>query len=118
MSATATAATRPGRGGGTGGRVRRGPGGGDRAERVHHARVELRPRAAPQLGERSLGDALIGDVGGENAVTFGVVMIAAALLGAVFAILMAILAPLAAVVYNAIVDLLGGFSVDLEEERE
>lgn len=63
-------------------------------------------------------NSLIGDVGGENAVTFGVVMIAAALLGAVFAILMAILAPLAAVVYNAIVDLLGGFSVDLEEERE
>ncbi|MBF6841828.1 DUF3566 domain-containing protein, partial [Acinetobacter baumannii] len=46
-------------------------------------------------------NSLSGDVGGENAVTFGGVMVAGALLGAVFAILMAILAPLAAVVYNA-----------------
>lgn len=63
-------------------------------------------------------NSLIGDVGGENAVIFGVVMTVAALLGAIFAILMAILAPLAAVVYNAIVELFGGFSVGLEEERD
>lgn len=63
-------------------------------------------------------NSLIGDVGGESAVTFGVVMMVAALIGAIFAILTAILAPLAAVIYNGIVELLGGFIVDLEEGRE
>lgn len=61
-------------------------------------------------------NSLLGDIGGEQAVTFGLVMSFAALLGAISAILTTVLAPLAAVVYNAIVDLFGGFQVTHQEE--
>ncbi|HZK32139.1 MAG TPA: DUF3566 domain-containing protein [Corynebacterium sp.] len=63
-------------------------------------------------------NSLIGDVGGENVITFGVVIVAAALLGAIFTILMAILAPLGAIIYNSIVQLFGGFNIGLEEDLD
>ncbi|MCS5479991.1 DUF3566 domain-containing protein [Corynebacterium sp. YIM 101645] len=61
-------------------------------------------------------NSLLGDIGGDQAVTFGLVMSVAALLGAISAILTTVLAPLGAVVYNAIVDLFGGFQVTHQEE--
>ncbi|QGU03311.1 DUF3566 domain-containing protein [Corynebacterium comes] len=61
-------------------------------------------------------NSLLGDIGGSQAVTFGLVMSFAALLGAIGAILTTILAPLSAVVYNAIVDLFGGLQVRHQEE--
>lgn len=61
-------------------------------------------------------NSLIGDVGGEQAITFGMVMSVAALMGAIFAVLVAILAPLTAYVYNAVNALFGGLVVRLEEE--
>lgn len=61
-------------------------------------------------------NSLLGDIGGDQAVTFGLVMSVAALLGAISAILTTILAPLVAVVYNAIVDLFGGFQFTHQEE--
>ena len=61
-------------------------------------------------------NSLLGDIGGERSVTFGLVMAAAALLGALSAILTSVLAPLAAVVYNAIVDLFGGLQIGTQEE--
>lgn len=61
-------------------------------------------------------NSLLGDVGGDQAVTFGLVMSVAALLGAISAILATVLAPLAAVAYNAIVDLFGGFQLTHQEE--
>ncbi|AGF71028.1 DUF3566 domain-containing protein [Corynebacterium halotolerans] len=63
-------------------------------------------------------NSLIGDIGGSQAITFGMVISFAALIGAIGAILMTVLAPLAAVVYNAIVDLFGGLTVTLREEAE
>lgn len=62
-------------------------------------------------------NSLIGDVGGSQAITFGLAMSVAALLGAIMAILIAILAPLAAVIYNGIVALFGGLQVHLQEEK-
>lgn len=61
-------------------------------------------------------NSLLGDIGGEQTVTFGLVMSVAALLGAISAILTSILAPLAAVVYNSVVDLFGGLQVGIQEE--
>lgn len=54
---------------------------------------------------------LIGGVGGDQAITFGVVMAAAALFGAIMAVLLAILAPLCAVVYNGTSELFGGLEI-------
>ena len=59
---------------------------------------------------------VIGGVGGEQAITFGLVLSVSALLGAIAAITIAILAPLTAIIYNAIVDLFGGLTVQLQEE--
>lgn len=61
-------------------------------------------------------NSLLGDIGGSQAVSFGLVMSFAALLGAIGAILTTILAPLTAVVYNAIVDLFGGLQIRNQEE--
>ena len=61
-------------------------------------------------------NSLLGDIGEDRAVTFGLVMSAAALLGAISVILTTVLAPLAAVVYNAIVDLFGGLQIGVQEE--
>lgn len=63
-------------------------------------------------------NSLIGDVGGERAIDFGFVMSIAALIGAIMAIFVAILAPLGALVYNAIHDLFGGFVVRLADQTK
>lgn len=62
-------------------------------------------------------NAIIGGVGGERAVSFGMVVSFAALVGAVLAILITVLAPLVAVVYNSTVDLFGGLVITLRDER-
>ena len=56
----------------------------------------------------------VGGVGGGFEVTFGVVISASALIGVIFAVLLTLLAPLMAVIYNAIVDVFGGLRVDLD----
>lgn len=58
---------------------------------------------------------LIGDVGGTQVVSYGMVISVSALLGAVAAILMTILSPLIAIVYNACVDLFGGLQVHVDD---
>lgn len=63
-------------------------------------------------------NSLIGDIGGDQSITFGMVISIAALLGAIMAILTTILAPLSAVIYNAIVDLFGGLQISLHEEAD
>ncbi|RNE48140.1 DUF3566 domain-containing protein [Corynebacterium alimapuense] len=63
-------------------------------------------------------NSLIGGVGGDQVITFGMVISVATLLGAIGAILTSVLAPLSAVIYNAIVDLFGGLTVSLQEEAE
>lgn len=60
-------------------------------------------------------NSVIGGAGGEGTVTFGVVMSLAGLMGAITAILVAVLAPLVALVYNATVDLFGGVEITLNE---
>ena len=59
---------------------------------------------------------IIGGIGGEQAITFGLVLSVASLLGAIVALALAVLAPLAAIVYNAVVDLFGGVQVTLRDE--
>ncbi|AKK04377.1 MAG: DUF3566 domain-containing protein [Corynebacterium sp.] len=61
---------------------------------------------------------VIGGVGGEQSITFGVVMSMSLLVGAIFAIISSCLAPLMAIVYNAVVDLFGGIRVTLRQEVE
>ncbi|WP_080792273.1 DUF3566 domain-containing protein [Corynebacterium pacaense] len=59
---------------------------------------------------------VIGGIGGEQAITFGLILSMSALMGAIAAISVSILAPLAAIIYNAIVDLFGGVALTLREE--
>ena len=59
-------------------------------------------------------NSLVGGVGGGFEVTFGVIISASALIGVIFAVLLTLLAPLMAVIYNAIVDVFGGLRVDLD----
>ncbi|AKK07483.1 DUF3566 domain-containing protein [Corynebacterium testudinoris] len=61
-------------------------------------------------------NSLIGDVGADQVISFGLVISIAALLGAIWAILVTVLAPLGAIIYNAIVDLFGGIQMRLQEE--
>lgn len=58
---------------------------------------------------------LIGGVGGDQAITFGIAIATAALLGAIMAVLLSILAPLAAVIYNGISDLFGALEVAVRD---
>ncbi|AWB80941.1 hypothetical protein C3B44_00060 [Corynebacterium yudongzhengii] len=62
-------------------------------------------------------NSLFADVGGTQAVGFGLVISIAALMGAIVAVLMAVLAPLAAVVYNGIASLFGGMLLHVEIEE-
>ena len=62
----------------------------------------------------TLCSASVGGVGGGFEVTFGVIISASALIGVIFAVLLTLLAPLMAVIYNAIVDVFGGLRVDLD----
>ena len=58
---------------------------------------------------------VIGGVGGDQTLSFGVVMSLVALIGAIFAIFFS---ALTAVLYNAVVDLFGGIRVTLRYEAE
>ena len=60
-------------------------------------------------------NSLIMDVGGELSVTFGMALAISALFGAIMAILVTILCPLLAVIYNAVVDLFGGLVLRLTD---
>ncbi|HCG45483.1 DUF3566 domain-containing protein [Corynebacterium flavescens] len=62
-------------------------------------------------------NSLVGGVGGGFEVTFGVVLSLSALVGAITAVLMTLLAPLMAFIYNAIVDVFGGLSLRLNENK-
>ncbi|MDU0479545.1 DUF3566 domain-containing protein [Staphylococcus chromogenes] len=63
-------------------------------------------------------NSVIGGAGGEGTITFKVVMSLAGLLGAILAVLISVLAPLGAVIYNATVDLFGGLEVTLQDELD
>ena len=66
------------------------------------------------LNQVGIWESLNSLVGGGFEVTFGVVISASALIGVIFAVLLTLLAPLMAVIYNAIVDVFGGLRVDLD----
>ena len=61
-------------------------------------------------------NSIIGGTGGSQVVGFGVIISVAAILGVLMSVLFIVLAPLTAVMYNAIVDLFGGVSVTLSEQ--
>ncbi len=58
-------------------------------------------------------NSLIFDVGGDVTVSFGMVLSVSILVGAIVAVLITILAPLLALIYNAIADLFGGLVLKL-----
>ncbi|KQB84648.1 DUF3566 domain-containing protein [Corynebacterium oculi] len=62
-------------------------------------------------------NSVIGGIGGDGIINFGVVISVAALVGALGAILTTLLAPLCAVIYNSVVDLFGGLAVEVEDIR-
>lgn len=61
---------------------------------------------------------IIGGIGGDQQIDFGLVLAVASLLGAIVAIIVSILAPLFAIIYNSIVDLFGGIKVRLRDETD
>lgn len=61
---------------------------------------------------------VIGGVGGDQIVSFGLIISLAALLGTIVAIIATVLAPLTALAYNAFVDLFGGVEVTMREELD
>ncbi|AKK01913.1 DUF3566 domain-containing protein [Corynebacterium epidermidicanis] len=63
-------------------------------------------------------NSVIGGAGGEGTISFKVVMSFAGLLGAIMAVLISVLAPLGAVIYNATVDLFGGLVVTLRDDLD
>lgn len=63
-------------------------------------------------------NSVIGGAGGEGTVTFKVVMSMAGLLGAIMAVLISVLAPLGALIYNATVDLFGGLQVTVKDDLD
>ncbi|MGD7002510.1 DUF3566 domain-containing protein [Corynebacterium halotolerans] len=60
-------------------------------------------------------NSVVAGVGGEQAIGFGMVISIAALVGAIGAILVTVLAPLVAIIYNSLVDLFGGLTLTLQE---
>lgn len=60
-------------------------------------------------------NSVIGGAGGEGTITFRVVLSLAGLVGAIFAILISVLTPLVALIYNATVELFGGVEITLED---
>lgn len=60
-------------------------------------------------------NAVIGGVGGDGIIGFGIVISLAALGGAVMALLATALAPIVAMIYNAVVDLFGGFVLEVQD---
>lgn len=63
-------------------------------------------------------NSLVGGVGGAFEVTFGVVLSISALFGAIVAVFNMLLAPLLAVLYNAIVDVFGGFKLGIQSGHD
>ena len=72
--------------------------------------------AMDQAGIWDQVNTLIGGVGGDVQIGFGTVLALAAVVGAVMAILMTILAPVIVFIYNAVVDLFGGFVLRLDDD--
>lgn len=62
-------------------------------------------------------NAVIGGVGGDGIIGFGMVISLAALAGAVMALLATALAPVIAMIYNAVVDLFGGVVLEIRRIR-
>ncbi|WP_115685556.1 DUF3566 domain-containing protein [Corynebacterium senegalense] len=56
-------------------------------------------------------NSLIGGVGGDQVVDFPLLISAAALLGLVGVVFVAVMAPLTAVIYNAVANLAGGLTI-------
>lgn len=56
-------------------------------------------------------NSVVSGVGSEQVISFGMAMAISALVGAIGAIAMTILAPIMALIYNAVVDLFGGIVV-------
>lgn len=61
-------------------------------------------------------NSVIGGAGGEGTVTFGLIMSVAGLIGAIIAVLVSVLAPMVALIYNATVDLFGGLEIALLDD--
>lgn len=62
-------------------------------------------------------NSVIGGIGGEQAIGFGMVITAALLIGVITTVLLTALAPIVAMIYNATVGLAGGLEVTLEDLR-
>ncbi|GAA4796510.1 DUF3566 domain-containing protein [Corynebacterium canis] len=60
----------------------------------------------------------VGGVGGSEFITFPIVLSAASLFGAMGTLCISALSPLAAMMYNAFVDLFGGIVLTLQEDSE
>lgn len=71
-----------------------------------------------QFGIWESMNSLIFDVGGNQSITFGMVFAVCALIGVVVAIFNTILAPLLALIYNAVVDLFGGLDIGLQDSAK
>lgn len=71
--------------------------------------------ALDQVGIVGQLNSLIMDVGGNLSVTFGMALSLCALIGIIMAVLVTILCPLLAVIYNAVVDLFGGLVLRLSD---
>lgn len=63
------------------------------------------------LGVWDKFNSVVSGVGGDQVISFGMAMAISALIGAIGAITATILAPLMALIYNAVVDLFGGIVV-------
>lgn len=60
-------------------------------------------------------NSVVSSAGGTESITFGTVLSLASLLGALVAVTVTILSPLAAVIYNGLVPLFGGITVKIAE---
>ena len=60
-------------------------------------------------------NSVIGGIGGDGIIGYGMVISLSALGGAVLALLTTALAPVGALIYNAVVDLFGGLVVEVQE---
>ncbi len=63
-------------------------------------------------------NSLIGGVGGDQVVDFPLLISAAALLGLVGVVFVAIMAPLTAVIYNAVANLVGGVNIRMTNRQQ
>lgn len=62
-------------------------------------------------------NAVIGGVGGDGVIGFGIVLSLSALGGAVVALMTTALAPVTALIYNAVVDLFGGLVLEVQQNN-